>query len=247
MFASTRAAAAPVARREDPPEEVVERAERAGGHGDARGDRARVMTREKLADLRLHDFVAAAAVGEDAELVVHFLGAVDAYGDADAIVGQEIDDLRSEQRGVGSQAEVDLHAFARGLFGGIVDDVAKQREIHQRFAAEEGDVDRFAAFGLREEIVDGSLRGLHVHELLFAFGRGDLVFAELVAVLAGEIALVGDVHHQVCSGKFSGSGSGFSVKVTAVSRIARTWESSLTQPRTSSGAAAVFCETRPIS
>ena len=39
------------------------------------------------------------------------------------------------------------------------------------------------------------LGGLHVHEFLFALGRGDFVFAELVAVLAGEIALVGDVHH----------------------------------------------------
>ena len=87
-----------------------------GGHGDARGDGARVMAGEELADLGLHDVVAAAAVGEDAEVVVHFFRAVDAYGDADAVGGEKVDDLRSEERGVGGQAEIDFYVLARSLF-----------------------------------------------------------------------------------------------------------------------------------
>ena len=82
-------------------------------------------SREKLADLGLHDVVAAAAVGEDAEGVVHFFGTVDTDGDADAIGSKEVDDVRSEERSVGGQTEIDFHVLASGLFAGIVDDVAQ--------------------------------------------------------------------------------------------------------------------------
>ncbi len=53
-----------------------------------------------------------------------------------------------------------------------------------------------AAFGLGEQIVHRALRGLPIHEFLFAFWSSDFVFAELIAILAGKIALIGEVHHQ---------------------------------------------------
>ena len=49
---------------------------------------------------------------------------------------------------------------------------------------------------LAEQEVDGGHGGFHVHELRFAFGRGDFVFPEFVAVSAGKIALVGQIHDQ---------------------------------------------------
>ena len=77
----------------------------------------------------------------------------------------------------------------------------QQRKIHQRFAAEERDVDRAPVARFGEQKIDRSLGRFEVHELRLAFGRGDLVGAEFVAVLAGEIALVGEVHHQRLNGK----------------------------------------------
>ena len=47
-----------------------------------------------------------------------------------------------------------------------------------------------------EQKIHRSLGRLEVHELRLAFGRRHLVLAELVAVLAGQIALVGEIHHQ---------------------------------------------------
>ena len=45
----------------------------AGGEGHTRGDRPRPVILDQRADLRLDDVVAAAAVGEDAELIVQLL------------------------------------------------------------------------------------------------------------------------------------------------------------------------------
>ena len=121
------------------------------------------------------------------------------------ILRQELDDRGREQRGVGGQAEIDRDVLrSAALARGVIHHLLQQREVHQRFAAEEGDVDALSALRLGEQVVDRSSGRLPVHELRLAFRRGDLVFAELVAILAGEIALVGHVHHQRLQGKFLG-------------------------------------------
>src|SRR5207237_10529492 len=115
-------------------------------------------------------------VGEDAEGVVHFFWAVDAYGDANAVDGEEIDDLRGQERGVGGQAEIDFYISASRLFIRIVDDVAQQREIHEGFAAEEGDVNGFAAFGLGEQVDNRGFAARYVNYFLVALCVGDGVW-----------------------------------------------------------------------
>ena len=56
------------------------------------------MILDQSADLGLDDVVAAFAIGEDAQLVVHLLGPVHADGDADAVLRKELDDRRRQQR-----------------------------------------------------------------------------------------------------------------------------------------------------
>ena len=75
-------------------------------------------------------------------------------------------------------------------------DAFQQRKIHQRLAAEERDVHGAPLAGLLKQKVDRGARRLEVHELRLALGRRDLVLAELVAILAGEIALIGQIQHQ---------------------------------------------------
>src|SRR5882762_5515869 len=171
------------------------------GHGYPGGDWPGVMTSEKFAHFRLDNVVAAAAIGEDAEGVIHFFGSIEANGYADFVGGQIIDDDGSEERGVGGKAEIDFDALERGLLAGVVDHFAKHWEIHQGLAAEKSDVHGPATFGLGEQIVYRRLRGLPIHEFFFAFGRGDFVFAEFIAILAGKIALIGEVHHQGLQGE----------------------------------------------
>ena len=79
---------------------------------------------------------------------------------------------------------------------GVSHHLLQQREIHERLAAEKRDVNRPAARGLRQQKIHRSLGRLEVHELRLAFRRRDFVLAEFVAILAGQIALVGEIHHQ---------------------------------------------------
>ena len=85
----------------------------ARGERDARGDGPRAVACDQRADAGLDDVVAAAAVGEDAELVVQFLGAIHADRHADVVFGEELDDGGSEQGGVGGEAEIDGAALRR--------------------------------------------------------------------------------------------------------------------------------------
>ncbi len=57
-------------------------------------------------------------------------------------------------------------------------------------------MDGFPASRFVQQKIDRCLRRLDFHELRLAFRRGDLVFAELIAIGAGKIALVGQVDHQ---------------------------------------------------
>ena len=61
----------------------------------ARADRPAAMPLQQLLDLRRDDVVAAGAVVEDAELVLHLARAVDRDRDADVVLGEELDDLRA--------------------------------------------------------------------------------------------------------------------------------------------------------
>ena len=67
----------------------------ARGERDARRDGPGAMVLDQRAHPRLDDVVAAAAVGEDAQLIVHLLGTVHADGDADVVLGEELDDRRA--------------------------------------------------------------------------------------------------------------------------------------------------------
>src|SRR5258708_29677073 len=76
----------------------------------AGADRPAAMLTEQLADLRSDDVIAADAALEDAELVLHLLGAIDRDGHADLVLDEPLDDLRPQQRRVGRKAEVYLFA-----------------------------------------------------------------------------------------------------------------------------------------
>ena len=160
----------------------------------ARADRPRAVAPEELADLRRHQIVAAGAVGEDAELVLDVLRPVDRDRDADAVLGDELDDLRLEQRRV---REAEVHRFAD--FGRALprvrDRLDEHREVEQRLAAEERDVRDVARLAQQE--VDALARRVLRHEFRLPAVRrvDDLVLAVLVAVGAAQIALVGDVQH----------------------------------------------------
>ena len=86
----------------------------------------------------------------------------------------------------------------RGGAPRVADGGLEHLEVHQGLAAEERDVRGLADAGFLERQIDGRLRRLLAHELGLAavLGIDDLVLAVLVAVLAGEVALVGDVDDQ---------------------------------------------------
>ena len=91
-------------------------------------------------DARRDDVVAAGAVVEDAELVLHFLGAVDRDRHPDLVLDQELDHVRLEQGGVGGQAEVDVLAERGGALLRVGDGLLEHREVEERLAAEERQV-----------------------------------------------------------------------------------------------------------
>ena len=82
-----------------------------------------------------------------------------------------------------------------GAAAGVGHRVLEHGEVEQRLPSEEGEVRDLDGAGLLEEELHAFPRGLVPHELRVVRARGvdDLVFAVLVAVRAGEIALVRDV------------------------------------------------------
>ena len=157
----------------------------ARGERDPRANRAAAVPLQQLLDLRRHDVVAARAVVEDAELVLHFLRPVDRNRDAHLILGEELDDVGLEQRAVGGQAEIDLLAELGAALPGVGDRLLQHREVQQRFAAEERHVCHLVVAGLPEHEVDAVARRLLAHELRLpsVLGVDDLVLAGPVAVL----------------------------------------------------------------
>ena len=154
------------------------------------------MRRQQLAHLGRDDIVAAAAVGEHAQRVVQLRRAIHAHGHANAIDRKELNDRRSKQRGVGSEAEIDRPAERRSLMVGVLHHPLEQRKIHQRLAAEERNVHAAPLAGFGKQHVDCGAGGVEIHELRLALGRRDFVRAVLVAVPAGEVALIRQVQHQ---------------------------------------------------
>src|SRR5580765_4190470 len=98
------------------------------------------MPLEQLLNLRRDDVVAAGAVVEDAELVLYLARSVDRDRDADLVLGEELDDLRLEQRAVGREAEVHGLAHLGAAPARVGDRLLQDRKVEQRFAAEERDV-----------------------------------------------------------------------------------------------------------
>ncbi len=159
------------------------------------------MTCDQRLDSRRDDVIASLAVREDPQFVVQVGRAIHADRHADLVLGEKLDDGGRQKGGVGGQAEVHALAVRRRLFVGISHHLLQQREVHERLATEESDTDGRPAVRRLQQEIHGGLRRLEVHELRFALRRGYLVFAELVAILARKVALVGQVHHQRLQGK----------------------------------------------
>ena len=89
----------------------------AGGQRHARRDRAASCDPAISAHAPgRNDVVAAAAIGEHAQLVVQIRRTVHADGHADVVVREKLDDGGREQRRVGRQAEIDGPALFRRAF-----------------------------------------------------------------------------------------------------------------------------------
>ena len=174
--------------------------ERVGRQRHARANRPAAVAPQQRLDLRRDDVVAARAGVEDAELVLQVARTVDRDRHADVVLGEELDDLRAEQRRVGREAEVDRLPELRGAAPRVGDGRLQHRKVEKRLAAEERQVRRLARAALLEQELDAVARRLLGHELrlLAVLGVDDLVLAVLVAVRARQVALVRDVqHHRV--------------------------------------------------
>src|SRR5690242_17256553 len=86
---------------------------------DAGADGPAGVTAQQLFDFRRDDIVAALPIAEDAKLVLHLLGTIDGDGDADAILGEKLDDVRPKKGGIRSQTEINLFAQRGGLLARI--------------------------------------------------------------------------------------------------------------------------------
>ena len=104
---------------------------------------------------------------------------------------EEIDDLGIEQRRVGRQREVDPLARFIAPALGVIDDLADQRNVGERLAAEEHDADAVALRRLREQQIDAARGDFEAHALA-PRGNGKVF---LVAVGAAQIAAGVDVQH----------------------------------------------------
>ncbi len=110
-------------------------------------------------------------------------------------------DGRREQRGISREAEVDMALLLLGALIGVLHYFLQQRKVHECLATEERDVNRTPVARLGAKKIYRGLGGLDIHELRLSLGRSHFVRAELVAVLAREVALVGEIHHQSLYGK----------------------------------------------
>eukprot|EP01026_Neomeris_dumetosa_P028927 TRINITY_DN23435_c0_g1_i2.p3 TRINITY_DN23435_c0_g1~~TRINITY_DN23435_c0_g1_i2.p3 ORF type:complete len:137 (+),score=19.13 TRINITY_DN23435_c0_g1_i2:144-554(+) len=121
------------------------------GQRDSRPDRPRAVAFEQHARLLGDHVVGALAADRLAAEVVERLRAVHADREAEAMRVEPVDDLRRQQRRVGRQAEVDDLADLVAPSFGVVDDLADERQIAERLAAEEHDVRAVPVRVLRQQ------------------------------------------------------------------------------------------------
>ena len=121
-----------------------------------------------------------------------------------AVLRKVFDDLGSEQRGVGGEAEVDVLAGFVRATAGVVYGLTQHGDVHERLSTEKCQVDVAAPRRLFDEVIDRCFRRFNRHELWLALWRRDAIFAELVAILAREIALIREVEHQRLQGERRG-------------------------------------------
>ena len=137
-----------------------------------------------------HDAViAAVARYVDAEAVVDLLAAVEGEHDVVHLAVAEVRDLVVEQHAVGREGEAEV--LARVLFDGarVSDEVFDYLPVHERFAAEEVDLEVPAVAGVLDEEVERPLADVERHD-----GPLAVVLALAgEAVGAVEVAGVGDV------------------------------------------------------
>src|SRR5579863_3382442 len=100
------------------------------------------------------DVIATASVRKNAKLVVQLWRTVHAHGDSNAVYRKKLDNCGCQQRCVGGETEIDGTPLLRGALGRIGHHVLEQREVHERFAAEECDVNGLAARGLLQKEID---------------------------------------------------------------------------------------------
>ena len=167
----------------------------AGRQRDARADRAAAVPPQQLLDLRRDDVVAARAVVEDAELVLHLLRPVDRDRHADAFSARNsmISGFSSVALVVRLKSTSLPTSAARCLAYAIV------FWSTGKFSSVSPPKNVMCATLLSpdflEHEVDALPRRFLAHELrlLAVLGIDDLVLAVLVAVGAAQVALVGDV------------------------------------------------------
>src|SRR5262249_49748151 len=130
-----------------------------GRQRHARPDRPAVMPAQQLPHAWSDEVVTSGPVAEDAEAVLQLLRAVDRDRDADPVVGEELDDVGAQQRGVGREAEVDLLALLRRAPPRVLERAPYHAEIEKRLASEEGEVNGAVGARLPEQELDGVARG----------------------------------------------------------------------------------------
>src|SRR5215469_12767314 len=160
------------------------------GQGDSRSDRTRTMLSYQGSNFGFDDVVGSAAIGKHTKMIVHLPRPVHADSNADPILGEKLNDRGSQKSGIGSEAEIDVPLLFRGLAAGISNHLFEKRKVHEGLAAEKGDVYGTAFPRLGQQKVHRLPGGFEIHELGLTFRRGYLVCPELVAVLAGKVALV---------------------------------------------------------
>ena len=147
---------------------------------------------DEVLEFRYDDVIAAVAVDGFSQAVMHLFSAVEAEHDIVALLVGKVDHLVIEQNAVGGQRKAEVLALllldASAIGNSLLDDV----KVHQRFSAEEVDLQISSRARVLDQEVDRLLGDLKAHQrpvaVVFALARK--------AVFAVEVAGVRDVQAQ---------------------------------------------------